>query len=151
MVTDELRILRACGGPGVNRREDDVQEAIDRAVRNEARLQKIERTGEATHDLMEEVRKDAKAHRETLTAHLGEDNQRFASIDTRLQGFQTQLSMMSDSVQRIERSTEHLERAARDSRNFWAALRTQWAFVAGGAMFASTMIGMAVALISLLN
>lgn len=158
MTIADMYIL---GGFDVNERE--VQEAVDRAVRNEARILTIETTVKAVQEISGEVRKDVRAAVDELRKHAADDNQRFASIDSRFVGEQNQLTAIMNTLTNIEKKlTEEnadvdrlvaevfdeeggsrlrpLLSAEQQRKEFWHALRAQWAFVAGGAGFASALI-----------
>ena len=168
-LTEELFL---CGrGPGVNERE--VQEAVDRAVRNEARILTIESTVKAVAEISGEVRKDVRNAVDELRKHAADDNQRFSSIDSRFIGEQNQLTSIMNTLTSIEKKmteeNDDVERlvaevfdtegnsrlrpllmTAEENRYFWRALKAQWTFVAAGAGFASTLIGAIVAAMKLL-
>lgn len=144
--------------------DHDVQESIDRAVRNEARLQVIESTVKATSELTGEVRKDLRNIADEIHRHTADDSLRFTSIDSRFVGEQTQLTQILNSIQAVERKVnedvaliDRLKAEVFDEeghsrlapllldtsqrQQFWAALKTQWGFVAGGAGFAALVMG----------
>jgi hypothetical protein len=169
MIADEeMFLVRGCG---VNERE--VQEAVDRAVRNEARILTIETTVKAVAEISSEVRKDVRSAVDELRRHSLDDNTRFSSIDSRFVGEQNQLTSIITTLSNIEKKVneehEDVERlvaevfdtegnsrlrpllsAEQQRKEFWHALKAQWAFVASGAGFASALIGGVVALTKLL-
>lgn len=156
-----------CGGLSVvNERE--VQEAVDRAVRNEARILTIESTVKAVQEISTEVRKEVRNAVDELRKHTLDDNQRFSSIDSRFVGEQNQLTSIMNTLTNIEKKmneeNDDVERlvaevfdeegasrlrpllmTAEENRYFWRALKAQWTFVAAGAGFASALIGAIVA------
>lgn len=154
---------------GFDVNEKEVQDAVDRAVRNEARILTIETTVKAVAEISNEVRKEVRNLGDELRRHSGDDNTRFASVDSRFVGEQNQLTQILNAVRAIEdKMTEEnqdvdklvkevfdedgnsrlrpLLSADVQRREFWHALRAQWTFVAGGAGLASTLIGVIVAL-----
>ena len=77
----------------------------DRRIRgDEARLVRLEERLEAIHELLKDERVRREETRRMLGEHTHQDEERFASIDSRLQGQQTQLSQIAESAIRIERS-----------------------------------------------
>ncbi len=170
MIAHEER-LRFGGTEPVNERE--VQEAVDRAVRNEARILTIESTVKAVAEISGDVRKDVRNAIDELRKHLADDNARFASIDARFVGEQNQLTSIITTLTNIEKKVNleggdvdrlvsevfdpeghsrlrPLLSAEQQRKEFWHALKSQWAFVAGGAGFASALIGGVAALTKLL-
>lgn len=166
MIAAEDLLLIGKGFAIVNERE--VQEAVDRAVRNEARILTIESTVKAVQEISSDVRKDVRNAIDELRKHTASDDQRFASIDSRFMGEQAQLTSIMTTLANIEKKmtveNEDLDRlvaevfdeeggsrlrplltAAQQRREFWAALRAQWAFVLTGAGGATTIIGLIIA------
>ena len=77
----------------------------DRRIRGEeARMVRVEEHLDAVHELLLDERAKRGLDRVTLAEHTHEDELRFVSIDSRLQGQQTQLTQIAESVLRIERS-----------------------------------------------
>lgn len=77
----------------------------DRRIRDEeARMVRVEERLDAVHQLLLDERNRRGADRAVVDEHIHQDELRFASIDSRLQGQQTQLTQISESVLRIERS-----------------------------------------------
>lgn len=77
----------------------------DRRIRSEeARMVRVEERLDSVHELLLDERSKRSADRITLADHTHDDELRFASIDSRLQGQQTQLTQIAESVLRIERS-----------------------------------------------
>ncbi len=88
---------------GMNETETPAER--DRRIRGEeARTVRIEERLAAVHELLIDERSKRGEDRRALTEHQQQDEQRFTSIDSRLQGQQTQLTQMAESLIRIERS-----------------------------------------------
>ena len=85
--------------------ENETPAERDRRIRGEeARVVRIEERLQAVHELLIDERSKRGEDRRALTEHQAQDEQRFTSIDSRLQGQQTQLTQMAESLIRIERS-----------------------------------------------
>ena len=85
--------------------ESETSADRDRRIRyEEARVVRIEERLGAVHELLLDERGKRGEDRRSLSEHTQQDEQRFASIDSRLQGQQTQLTQMVESLSRIERS-----------------------------------------------
>lgn len=169
-VEEVLLLGRGCG---VVMNDREVQDAVDRAVRNEARIVTIESTVKAVAEISGEVRKEVRNAVDELRKHSADDNIRFGSVDSRFVGEQNQLTSIMNTLTSIEKKVD-VENAdvqrlveevfdsdgtsklrpllvsAADNRNFWRALKTQWTFVAAGAGFASALLGGIVALTRLI-
>ena len=70
----------------------------------EARMVRVEERLDAVHALLLEEKGKRGEDRRSLTEHTQLDETRFASIDSRLQGQQTQLSQIGAGILRIENS-----------------------------------------------
>jgi hypothetical protein len=64
----------------------------------------LEERVKAIHELMIDERRARQVYEATLDKHQQADDARFASIDSRMQGFQTQISAATDTLNRIEKS-----------------------------------------------
>lgn len=171
IAVEELLLLGRGCGTVMNDRE--VQDAVDRAVRNEARIVTIESTVKAVAEISGEVRKEVRNAVDELRKHSADDNIRFGSVDSRFVGEQNQLTSIMNTLVSIEKKVDvenaDVERlvaevfdgdgnsrlrpllsAEEHRREFWHALRAQWGFVAAGAGFASALLGGIVALTKLL-
>lgn len=167
VIADEIELLQR-GGCRVDDR--DMQEAIDRAVRNEARLQKIENSSAVGVELLGDIRKEQKRATDELVAHLGDDAQRFASIDSRFMGQQSQLSAIQETGTRIEKQVTaqngrvadvdaavkkllaevydedghsrigQIERRENQREGFWNLLRLEWKVAAFAATMTATLL-----------
>lgn len=85
--------------------EPETSAERDRRIRGEeARLVRFEERLAAVHELLLDERAKRGDDRRALIDHQQQDEQRFTSIDSRLQGQQTQLTQMAESLIRIERS-----------------------------------------------
>jgi hypothetical protein len=84
--------------------EEPVWQREARLKGDEARMVRVEQRLDAVHELLMDQRLRRGEDRESLNEHLKLDDQRFASIDSRLQGFQTQLSSASETLGRIEKT-----------------------------------------------
>jgi uncharacterized protein YukE len=109
VIADELEILRWTGGQSVAT-DRDMQEAIDRAVRNGERLVKIEASTAAAVDLIQDVRKELFRTLDELRTHLGNDAQAFASVDSRFVGQQNQMTNILQTNDRIEEAIGRIEK-----------------------------------------
>ncbi len=77
----------------------------DRRIRGEeARMVQLEERVKAIHELMIDERRARIVYEDSLNKHQQLDDSRFASIDSRMQGFQTQISGVTDTLNRIEKS-----------------------------------------------
>ncbi len=84
--------------------ENETAAERDRRVRGEeARTVRIEERLQAVHELMLDERAKRARAEDRLNDHQQHDELRFTSIDSRLQGQQTQLTQMAESLIRIER------------------------------------------------
>ena len=87
-------------------RDKRLRDEEARMVRVEEDLRSIKASAEATHELLLEERKSRRAAEAALLNHENDDASKFASIDSRLQGIQNQLSQISTSNERIERKVD---------------------------------------------
>lgn len=130
--------------------ENETPAERDRRIRGEeARLVRFEEAVKALRELLTDERSKRAEDKKALGEHMHEDEQRFASIDSRLQGQQTQLSQIAESTLRIERSLtsdggieQRLRKVEAVQGNWsagWKALTAAAAFGAGIA----TIVGVA--------
>ena len=128
--------------------ESETSADRDRRIRyEEARVVRIEVRLGAVHELLLDERGKRGEDRRSLMEHTQQDEARFASIDSRLQGQQTQLTQVAESLIRIERvltgetgiesRIRHVESVQGNWSAGWKALTTAAAF---GATLA-TIIG----------
>lgn len=123
----------------------------ERRIRGEeARMVRLEERLQAVHELMLDERGKREEGRRALTEHQAQDDQRFTSIDSRLQGQQTQLTQIAESIIRIERSLtgdggleKRVQRVEAVQGNWtagWKALAAAAAFGASVATIAGIVI-----------
>ena len=85
--------------------ERETQPERDRRIRSEVERQvRMEEQLKAIHDIVLDERSKRGEDRRVFGEHTLQDDQKFTSIDSRLQGQQTQLSTINESLIRIERS-----------------------------------------------
>ncbi len=107
---------------------------------------------EALKESFDEERKQRRKQEEALLKHEGDDSTKFASIDNRLMGTQTQLTTINDILTRIERSVtsghaDHESRlqtleddaTGRTAVGRW--LRSAWVQIGIGASIGGTLVG----------
>ncbi len=109
---------------------------------DEARMVRMESQVSAIHDLLVEYRRKQDSDRSEMEQHFIKDDQRFASIDSRLQGFQTQISALNSTADRIEKILSGDEglvnqvKVLSDDKKAHAAitgfLGSTWTHLAGG-------------------
>lgn len=85
-------------------RDKRLRDEEARMVQLEANVQTIKTQGESVLALFQEERKSRRAAEEALQRHEADDSSKFASIDTRLMGTQTQLSTIISTLERLERT-----------------------------------------------
>lgn len=73
---------------------------------DEARMVRLEERIAAVHELLLDERKARQNYEATLEKHQQQDETRFASIDSRMQGFQTQISTVAETLARIEKKLD---------------------------------------------
>lgn len=132
---------------------EETQAERDRRIKGEeARLVRFEERLAAVHELLLDERGKREEGRKALVQHEHEDETRFASIDSRLQGQQTQLTQIAESTIRIERSLTHeggiearLRRVEAVQGNFvagWKALAAAAGMGAAIATIAAVLVGL---------
>jgi chromosome segregation ATPase len=87
-------------------RDKRLKDEEARMVQIESHVGSIKTTMEAIRESFEEERKLRRRAEERLEEHEHSDNTRFSSIDSRLQGIQTQLSTINDTQSRIEKKVD---------------------------------------------
>ena len=123
-----------------------------RMVLIESNVAATKASAEATHELLLEERKARRAAEDSLNRHEADDISRFSSIDSRLQGMQTQFSTVIDTLARLERTvttgaadhenrikTLEEDRAGRTAVARW--LRSAWVQLGIGASIGGTLVG----------
>jgi RimJ/RimL family protein N-acetyltransferase len=126
----------------------------DRRVRGEeARMVQLEERVKAIHELMIDERRNRIVYEETLNKHQQQDEQKFSSIDSRMQGFQTQISTITDTLNRIEKSlvgddglsnrVKTLEDEGVGRSAVQRFLDSTWTRFLGGASFGLALAGLA--------
>lgn len=123
----------------------------DRRIRGEeARLVRFEEAVKALRELLTDERAKRAEDKRELGEHMHEDEQRFSSIDSRLQGQQTQLTQIAESTLRIERSLtseggiEQRLRKIETSQSNWSA---GWKALTAAATFGAAIATVAGVLI----
>jgi predicted nuclease with TOPRIM domain len=129
-------------------RDKRLRDEEARMVQLESNVASIERTTTAIRELFEEERRARRAAEAALLNHEQEDATKFSSIDSRLQGIQTQLSSISDTQKRIEDKVaagdgriQALEddKIGRTAVARW--LRSAWVQMGIGASIGGTLVG----------
>lgn len=124
-----------------------------RMVRVEADVGAIKVSAEATHELLLEERKARRAAESALANHEADDTSKFASIDSRLQGTQTQLSTTTATLDRIEKKIDNVAadhesrmKALEDDATGRTAvarwLRSAWVQLGIGASIGASLVGL---------
>ena len=109
-------------------------------VQLEANVAAIKAQTDAIRELFEEGQRSRRKADERLEEHEKSDNQKFASIDSRLQGFQTQMSTVVDSLARIEGKIKPLENELLSRSAVGRFLQNAWVQVGIGAGLAGAMV-----------
>ena len=129
-------------------RDKRLRDEEARMVQLESNVASIERTTTAIRELFEDERRARRAAEAALLQHENEDATKFNSIDSRLQGIQTQLSTISDTQKRIEEKVAsgdgrikalEEESAGRTAVARW--LRSAWVQIGIGASIGGTLVG----------
>ncbi len=103
---------------------------------------------EAIHEMFVEERKFRRAAEDALLKHENDDASKFNSIDSRLQGTQTQLATINETLTRIEHKVDgheprlkslEDETAGRTAVTRW--LRSAWVQLGIGASIGGTLVG----------
>lgn len=134
-------------------RDKRLKDEEARMVRVEEDLSAIKRSSEATHELLIEERKARRAAEEALLKHEGDDTTKFASIDSRLQGTQTQLSTTTATLERIEKKldgvtvdTNNRLKALEDGETGRTAVQrflgSAWTHMAAGGSIVAALAGL---------
>ncbi len=120
-----------------------------RLILLEKNLERIATNLDAIKEANDEERRLRRKAEEALLKHEADDSSKFASIDSRLQGFQNQMSSVADTLVRIEgavktKGDDHesrlqlLEVAATGSSAVARFIRSAWVqFVAGAGLMAA--------------
>ncbi len=87
-------------------RDKRLRDEEARMVLIESNVVSIKTTMEAIRESFEEERKMRRRAEERLAEHEQSDDNRFSSIDSRLQGIQSQLSTMNETQTRIEKKVD---------------------------------------------
>ncbi len=90
-------------------RDKRLRDEEARMVLLESNVKAIRDQTDAIRELFEEERKQRRAAEEALERHERSDHEKFASIDSRLQSTQTQLTTMTETLGRIERKVDSHE------------------------------------------
>lgn len=90
-------------------RDKRLKDEEARMVRVEEDIAAIRRQTDSMLELFQEERKLRRQAEEALLKHEQDDSSKFASIDSRLQGIQTQLSAISTTNARIEQKVDQVE------------------------------------------
>ena len=133
-------------------RDKRLKDEEARMVQIESNVVSIKTTMEAIRESFEEERKMRRRAEERLESHEQSDNTRFSSIDSRLQGIQTQLSTMNDTQSRIEKKVDtgaadhdlRIKKLEDDAVGRTAVarwLRSAWVQLGIGASIGATLVG----------
>ena len=87
-------------------RDKRLRDEEARMVLIESNVAAIRAQTDAIKQLFDEERNQRRRAEERLEEHEQSDNTRFSSIDSRLQGIQTQLSTINDTQSRIEKKVD---------------------------------------------
>lgn len=123
-----------------------------RMVQLESNVAAIRQQADAIRELFEEERRQRRKAEERLEEHEQSDNTKFASIDSRLQGTQTQLTTIITTLERLERTVktgdaEHetrlkaLEADASGRTAVARWLRSAWVLIGIGASIGGSLVG----------
>lgn len=138
-------------------RDKRLRDEEARMVRVEDDIKATRTSSEATHELLLEERKARRAAEEALAKHEQDDAAKFSSIDSRLQGTQTQLSTIIQTLERLEHTVstgaaDHegrikvLEDDSLGRNAIEKFLRNAWVQVGIGAGIGSSLMGIYMAL-----
>lgn len=130
-------------------RDKRLKDEEARMVNLESNVKATRDQTEAIHEMFVEERKLRRAAEEALLKHESDDATKFSSIDSRLQGTQTQLSTITDTVKRIESLVTAIEpriktleddSTGRSAVTRW--LKSTWVQLGIGASVGATLMGL---------
>ena len=117
-------------------------------VQLESNVAAIKAQTDSIREMFDEERKLRRRAEEALLVHEADDATKFSSIDSRLQGAQTQLSTINATLERIERKVDSVEpriksleedRTGRTAVARW--LRSAWVQLGIGVSIGGTLVG----------
>lgn len=128
-------------------RDKRLKDEEARLVRFEEHLSTVDDRTKATHELLVEERGSRRRAEEEFAKHMVEDDRRFTSIDSRLQGTQAQLSTISDTLLRIDTRLKTIETGDANRTAVQKFLSNTWTHIVGG----GGVVAAGVALVKLLE
>ena len=128
-------------------RDKRLRDEEARLVRFEEHLGAVDDRTKATHELLLEERGSRRRAEEEFAKHMAEDDRRFSSIDSRLQGIQAQLSTISDTLNRTDSRLKTIEAGESDRSAVQKFLSSTWTHIVGG----GGVVAAGVALVKLLE
>ncbi len=129
-------------------RDKRLRDEEARMVLIEANVSAIRQQTDAIRELFEEERRQRRRAEERLEEHEQSDSTKFSSIDSRLQGTQTQLSTINETLVRIERKVDSVDprikaleddAVGRSAVGRW--LRNAWVQIGIGASIGGSLVG----------
>ncbi len=126
-------------------RDKRLRDEEARMVLIESNVTAIRQQTDAIRQLFEEERKQRRRAEERLEEHEQSDNTRFASIDSRLQGTQTQLSTIIEKLTAIEKYEPRIKALEDDAVGRTAVgrwLRNAWVQIGIGVSIGGTLVGL---------
>lgn len=124
-----------------------------RMVRFEEGIKRVETRVDSVHELLVDVRRRGTDDQEELAKHMHTDEERFSSIDSRLQGQQTQLTQINETVLDIKRfltsegGIDHRLRKVESTQSNWSA---GWTALTAAAIVGAAISAIVIALVNLL-
>lgn len=129
-------------------RDKRLKDEEARMVLIESNVAATRQQTDAIRELFEEERRQRRRAEERLEEHEQTDLSKFTSIDSRLQGAQTQLSTINDTLARIERKVDSVEpriKTLEDDATGRTAvarwLRSAWVQLGIGASIGGSLVG----------
>ena len=136
-------------------RDKRLKDEEARMVQLENNVGAIRTQVDAIKELFDEERKLRRAAEAALLAHEEDDSSKFSSIDSRLQGAQTQLSTVVATLERIEKKVDSHEPRLKDLEDTETGrsatgrfIRNSWTQVGIGAGIGGTLVGLYSLLVS---
>lgn len=125
-------------------RDKRLKDEEARMVLIETNVAAIRQQTDAIRELFEEERRQRRRAEDRLEEHEQSDATKFASIDSRLQGTQTQLSTIIEKLSAIERYESRIKALEDDAVGRTAVghwLRNAWVQLGIGASVGGTLVG----------
>jgi len=116
-----------------------------RLVRLEQNVQATRTQADAIREMLDEERKSRRVAEERLEKHEADDAHRFASIDSRLMGTQTQLSTILDKLSVLDKFDNRIQVLEEDKLGRTAVerfLKSAWAQLAMGITVGAALMGL---------